>query len=130
MSAALATEDAAVAIAMAHCLTARTLDPKHRLTDRHPAACGWCDYPTDELRAAVEEFNAWAAFDDRHRTTGRHATRAFTELRDTEREALVIAAQALTSRPWGLPEPEKPAEPPDPVPAITDVDEERMPWFR
>lgn len=95
MTASLFTEDPAVAGAMARCLLARTLDPKRRVTDRHPRACGWCDYPTEELRAGVEAFNEWAGFDDRSGSSRRHPTRAFNDLHREEQDALITAAQVL-----------------------------------
>jgi hypothetical protein len=94
VSAVLATHDPAVAAAMGRCLTARSF--RDRVTRYHLRTCGWCDYPTDELRAGVEAFTRWAQFDDRVATSGRHTVRAFAhDLRDEEREALVVAAQAF-----------------------------------
>lgn len=92
---ALSTTEPAVAAAMARCLTARVIDPVHRATVRHPRWCGWCEYPMPELRAAVDEFNQWADFSDRHRTSRRHVVRAFSELSPAEQERRVIEAQGF-----------------------------------
>lgn len=99
MTTMLATEDPAIAVAMGLCLAARVVDEQRRVTARHPRPCGWCDYPTTELDVAVREFNEWAGFDDRRSTSGRHATRAFAELRADKREALIVAAQAFDPMP-------------------------------
>lgn len=119
---ALSTEDPAVAAAMGRCLLARSLkvrDQAFRPTLRHPRECGWCPYPLDELQAAVIEFNNWAEFDDVHRTSGRHRTRTFTELRPADQEALITAAQALVDEAPPEPEPVPP-----PAPPAADAEEE------
>jgi hypothetical protein len=124
---ALRTEDPAVAIAMGRCLTARSLatgTQAFRPSLRHPRECGWCPYPLEELQAAVIEFNNWAQFNDRLGTTGRHATRHFAhEISDDEREARIVAAQALVDEA-----PSKPVaavEAPEP-----HVQEEVIAWLK
>jgi hypothetical protein len=115
MTSALRTEDPAVAIAMGRCLTARAVarrDETFRPMPHHDRPCGWCDYPVDELQAAVIEFNNWAMFNDRLSTSGRHATRTFAhELSREDQEALIVAAQGFPPLTQPLP----PSEPPAPV---------------
>ena len=108
MASSLRTEDPAVAAAMGRCLVARSLAKEgepFKPMERHPRTCGWCVYPRAELHAAMDEFKDWAAFDDRHATSGRHATRTFThELSRAEQEARIVEAQAfeeVTSPPDG-----------------------------
>lgn len=60
---ALASDDPATVQAMARCLTWRAATRSHLPLVRlvagiHPRPCLWCDYPTDELRAAVD----WAGW--------------------------------------------------------------------
>ena len=143
MTAALRTEDPASAIAMGRCLTARVLDPAGRSTPKHPGRYGWCDYPTQELGAGIAAFTAWAEFDDRRSTSGRHATRVFAELPRDEQEALIAAAQAfeepaplddlppgVAPLPARLPFSVPPAQPvPSPEPPQPVVDE-AVPWLR
>lgn len=156
---ALRTEDPAVAAAMGRCLTARSLARKGEAfgaTTRHPRTCGWCDYPADELQAAVIEFRNWAEFNDRLGTSGRHATRAFShELSREQQEALIVAAQAFVEEesPGGMGVKSSddtagigprgslvsgetgsnlpPAEPvPAPEPPPPDVEEDMPSWLR
>lgn len=127
---ALRTEDPAVAIAMGRCLTARSLrqDPEpFRPTLRHDRECGWCVWDVDELQAAVREFNAWAQFNDRLGTSGRHSTRTFShELKPDEQEALIVAAQALVEpEPMPAPEPSPPV-----VQAVEPIVQEDPSWAR
>jgi hypothetical protein len=139
MTTALHTEEPAVAVAMGLCLAARTLDPQ-RQTRRHPGPCGWCDFPAEELDAAVREFNAWAQFDDRRGTTARHATRMFAERPGPERERLIVEAQAFLPDPVPIesrPMPEA-ADAPVAQPPIQTAtaeqmaiaEEEYLPWKR
>ena len=101
MTAALATEDPAVAAAMGRCLAARSF--RDRITRHHPRLCGWCDYPTDELQAGVEAFRTWAGFDDRASTSAHHAVRHFAhDLSREAQEALVVAAQAFPDEDPGM----------------------------
>lgn len=127
MTAVLYTEDPAVAGAMGRCLTARSIDPDHRLTNAHPRACGWCDYPTEELRAGLAEFVAWAGFDDPHSArTSRHATRAFADLHREEQDALITAAQVLVAEKPAKAEPQPQAPTLEPPVA---ADEEVPSWL-
>jgi hypothetical protein len=126
---ALATHDPAVAIAMGHCAMARTRDPEHRVTRFHAAECGWCVYPAAELRTAIAEFNAWAEYDDRRRTTGRHATRTFADLTPAQREARIAEAQALGAVPWHIPPPENPEPEAEHPPAHVEEEEVVVPWL-
>lgn len=106
-----------MAIAMGRCLTARSLrqgaDP-FKPTLRHPRECGWCPYPVEELQAAVIEFNNWAQFNDRASTTGRHATRSWSDLPRDAQEARIVAAQALVDK--------KPVAPEKPSPPVVQED--------
>ncbi len=127
MTAALRTEDPAVAAAMGRCLLARSIARQGEdfaPTQRHPRACGWCDYPVPELEAAVREFNTWAEYDDRRSTSGRHATRAFThDLSREQQEALIVAAQAFVDEPVTVAVP--------PAPDVEEpIEEEEISWLR
>lgn len=121
MSPTLATTDPAIAVAMARCLAARSLDPARPVTRQHDRRCGWCDWPVDELRVGVEAFNAWAGFDDRANTTRHHKTRVFAELPRDRREELIVAAQAFPPAKETSEEPEAPKQP-------DQVEEEVSPW--
>lgn len=139
---AFTTQDPAVAVAMAHCLTARTLDPGHRVTKSHAFECGWCDYPEREIRKALDEFNAWADFSTKHGTSGQVLIRRFNDLPPAERERQIATAQALGNELWLPPPPEPVAlsgerlakaaapglQPPAEAPA-PDVEEE-IAWLR
>lgn len=125
MSAALATTEPAVAYAMSRCLAARVLDPDRRIGRHHLRRCGWCEYPTDELRAGVEAFNAWAAPTGRGYVSGRHEARAFGELPRDRQEALIVEAQAFPELPAPTPTP-PPAEPIAAVTATHEPEEENV----
>lgn len=124
MSATLATTDPAIAAAMGRCLTARVLSPDHPFTERHPRPCGWCEWPTAELRAGLDAYNDWAAPVGRTHRSGRHVPRVFAELRQAEQEALIVEAQAFPEQ--------EPASDPEPVqvvePSATPVIEEENAW--
>ena len=135
-----ATHEPAVAIAMARCLQARVYDAEHRVTDRHPKACGWCDAPASAIAKVVDAFNAWAEFDDRRRTAGRHAVRTFAELTREEQERQIAAAQELGNDLWGVTKPptELPGErlaaaaatPTPPIDVQSPETEEVPAWLR
>lgn len=130
---ALETHDPAEAIAMGHCLTARTLDPKTAVTDRHPRACGWCEYPTVELQRGIEAFERWAELEDRRGalTSARHIVRSFRELPRVEQERRVAIAQSFDDEPepkLGLGPAVEAVAPTTPPPP--DVEEEPIPWMR
>ena len=126
MTAALATHDPAVAVAMSRCLAARFRDPDHRSTPSHELACGWCDYPDDEIKRAVEEFNAWADY-NRHGISRHHDVRVFREQPKAEQERAIAAAQALGNELWHLaPAPTEPTAPAEAPPPETEED---IPWL-
>jgi hypothetical protein len=51
---ALATDDVAAIQAMSRCLTSRVLGHWGSILEGiHRTGCGWCDYPEEELKAAV-----------------------------------------------------------------------------
>jgi hypothetical protein len=108
----------AAAIAAGLCLTARVVDQRGE-TARHGRRCGWCDYSTDDLRQLVEGYNAWAGYDERRGTYGRHEARVFQGLARAEQQRLIEEAQAFGPPP---PEPVVPAPAPpadaDPLPAF------------
>lgn len=60
----LATEDPAEVVAMNLCVLARTPAVVTHLgvTGRHPTACGWCDYPIEELHRAIAHALYFARF--------------------------------------------------------------------
>lgn len=59
----LASEEPAVMEAMGRCATARTMADGVRLPIHaiHPAECGWCEYPLEQLLAACD----WATWHSR-----------------------------------------------------------------
>jgi hypothetical protein len=63
----LASDDVAAMQAMARCVTARTWDRSIGAMPGgiHPAACGWCDYPIEEVLKACD----WATWHSRYLTT-------------------------------------------------------------
>lgn len=77
--------DPAAAVAAAICHLSRESSPIH-VSGRHPATCGWCDYPTAELARMVRDFD----------TSSREAT-AFRFLRPEVQRRLVNEAQAVES---------------------------------
>lgn len=109
-------------IAAGRCLAARTLNATRPVTNQHPRTCAWCDWPLDNLRAAVESFNAW--IDHRRRSYAYSEVSTWDELADVEQERLIVAAQGLAEDP--------PAPPPEPMAAPTSPparEEESNPWM-
>jgi len=99
----------ASAIAASICIAARTLSS----VARHPRPCGWCDWPTDELRKMLEGFNAWAGYDERKGTYRQFDARVFQGLPPKEQARLVLEAQAF-------PPPAQPVQPAAAAPADAD----------
>jgi hypothetical protein len=95
------TQDPAVAIAMSRCLTARFVDPLHRVTNRHPKACGWCGADIGPLQRVVDLFNTWAEYDSRG-VSARHLVRVFREQTRGDQLAQIEAAQELGNDLWGV----------------------------
>lgn len=116
-------DDPAVAVAVGHCLGARSVATETRpaVTERHPRPCGWCDYPLEDLRRMLEGWNQWAEYNARSNTFGHHELRIWTELPRAEQEARVLAAQAFPEL--------APVASPEPAPAH-GVDEEGPAWMR
>lgn len=113
MSAGLQIREPDVAGAISRCVASRALGAP---TAVHQVACGWEDYPTEVLAAALRDFTAWAEFDDRANTTGRHVLRTFADLPRERQRELITAAQAFPDVAA------KPVEPVETPPA--DVPEE------
>lgn len=114
-----------VAAAIGRCVAARSLDAEHPVTHRHPRECGWCPYELPVLVESLREFNNWAQYDDRASTTGRHATRSWSDLPRDAQEARIVEAQALVER--------KAVPPPSSTPPVVQEAppaKEVSPWLR
>ena len=92
-------DDPASAVAASLCVIARSVLVTVPVTNRHPSACGWCDYPAPVLSGMVADFNYRAGYDQKHGTYARHDVRVFAALPRAEQVALVAEAQALEERP-------------------------------
>lgn len=93
----MVTFEPEVAVAIARCVTSRSLADRARKTVDvdHPRACGWCDYPVDELVRSITGFNEWAGWNETKRTYERHDVRVFAELPRERQRELVLVAQAF-----------------------------------
>ena len=52
----MTTLDPASAVAAAICHLSREASPIG-VSERHPGTCGWCDYPVEQLRRMVRDFD-------------------------------------------------------------------------
>lgn len=106
----------AEAMAAARCLTARSI--ADGVTEVHPRKCGWCTEPLGDLRALVEGWNAWAAYEPKGQTggvAGRHEVRVFAELPRDEQRRQIEDAQQFPPEPLAVqaaPNPPAVAQPP------------------
>lgn len=101
-------DEPAVAVAIGHCLTARSLaDRRGAITTQHPRPCAWCDFPLEYLDQLVKGFLAWAEPKDQGGATvyGRFDANRFAELARHDPEtalAQVRAAQELVEEAPGV----------------------------
>jgi hypothetical protein len=85
--------DPAAAVAIAKCILARRPAVVPTVQTSHPRPCRWCARSTDDLLAALERFNAWAAYDDRSNSYRRYEVRVFVDLPKERQAELVACAQ-------------------------------------